>query len=184
MAVGAGKPDSLQDMRHLLEALHILFAIFAVGPLVHAATTAARGVRAGDASAVAGSARTVKIYGYASIAVAVLGFGLVQPKWDNRFGDTWVWLSLVLYLVALAVVFALLLPSLQGAARALAGAAVGGAAVGGAAAGTGEVAGPGAPAGTGGAAAEAFTARIAASGGVVALIFAVIVFLMVFKPGS
>jgi uncharacterized membrane protein len=174
VAVGDGEPDNLQDMRHLLEALHILFAIFAIGPLVHAATTAARGVKAGDASAVAGSARTVKIYGYASIAVAVLGFGLVQPKWDNRFGDTWVWLSLVLYLVSLAVVFALLLPSLQGAAKALTGSTVS----------TGGAVDAGASAATGGSAAEAFTARIAAGGGLVALIFAVIVFLMVFKPGS
>ena len=79
----------------LLLALHLLFAIFAVGPLVGAATTAARGVRAGDAAAVAASARTVRIYGYLSMLVAVLGMGMVQPKWHAKFSYPWVWISLV-----------------------------------------------------------------------------------------
>ncbi|MGX7678102.1 DUF2269 family protein [Jatrophihabitans sp. DSM 45814] len=143
-------------MRHTLEFIHVLLAIFAIGPLVHAATTAARGVKAGDAAAVASSARTVKIYGYLSLLVVVFGFGLVQSKYHHEFSDTWIWLSIVLYAIALALVLMLLLPSLQGAATALAH----------------------------GASAESLTARIAASGGVVALLFAGIVYLMVFKPGS
>jgi uncharacterized membrane protein len=143
-------------MRHLLEFLHVLFAIFAIGPLVHAATTAARGVKAADGGAVANAARTVKIYGYGSLLVVVFGFALVQPKYQYSFGDTWIWLSLVLYVLALGLVIGLLLPSLNGAATAL----------------------------TGGVPAPSLTARIAASGGVTALLFAVIVGLMVFKPGN
>ncbi|MDQ1729918.1 MAG: hypothetical protein QOK10_77 [Pseudonocardiales bacterium] len=143
-------------MRHLLQTLHILFAIFAVGPLVHAATTASRGVRQADGHAVATAARTVRIYGYASLLVALFGFGLVQPKYDHQFSDTWIWLSVVLYVVALAVLFAVLQPSLQRAATALAE----------------------------GSSAQPLNARIAASGGVIGLLFAVIVVLMVYKPGS
>src|SRR5438270_173974 len=89
---------AFEAMRHLLLALHVLFAIFAVGPLVGAASAAARGIRAGDASAVAGSARTVRLYGYLSIVVPLLGMGLVQPKWHAKFSYPWVWISLVLYL--------------------------------------------------------------------------------------
>ena len=136
--------------------MHVLFAVFAIGPLAHAATTAARGVRSADAGAVATSARTVTIYGYLSVVVAIIGMSLVQPKYQHSFGDTWVWLSLVLWAVATATVFAVLIPSLKGASTALAN---------------------GAPAGS-------LTGRIAASGGVIALLYAVIVALMVYKPGS
>jgi len=141
-------------MRHLLLALHILFAIFAVGPLVGAASIAARGVRAGDATTVASSARTVRIYGYASILVALLGLGLVQPKWHAKFSYPWVWISLVLYLAALALSLLVLAPSLSRAANRL----------------------------TGGDDARAEGARAAGAGGLISLLFAVIVFLMVYKP--
>ncbi len=141
-------------MRHLLLALHILFAIFAVGPLVGAASVAARGVRAGDAAAVASSARTVRLYGYLSILVALLGLGLVQPKWNAKFSYPWVWISLLLYLAALAVSLGVLAPSLRRAADRI----------------------------TGGGDASAEGARAAGAGGLVALLFAVIVFLMVYKP--
>jgi uncharacterized membrane protein len=143
-------------MRHLLLALHLLFAIFAVGPLVGAASIAARGVRAGDGPAVAGSARTVRIYGYASIAVPVLGMALVRPKWDAKISYPWVWISIVLYLIALALTLAVLAPGLVRAGRAI---------------GSGEATGP-------------LVGRIAAAGGLIALLYAVIVFLMVFKPGG
>jgi uncharacterized membrane protein len=141
-------------MRHLLLALHILFAVFAIGPLVGAASIAARGVRAGDAAAVASSARTVRIYGYLSILVALLGLGLVRPKWDAKFSYPWVWVSLVLYLAALALSLLVLAPSLRRAADRL----------------------------SGGADASSEGARAAGAGGLVALLFAVIVFLMVYKP--
>jgi uncharacterized membrane protein len=141
-------------MRHLLLSLHILFAIFAVGPLVGAASIAARGVRTGDAATVASSARTVRIYGYASILVALLGMGLVQPKWHAKFSYPWVWISLVLYLAALALSLLVLAPSLSRAADRL----------------------------TGGGNASAEGARAAGAGGLIALLFAVIVFLMVYQP--
>ncbi|UQX89452.1 hypothetical protein M6D93_05455 [Jatrophihabitans telluris] len=143
-------------MRHLLETLHIVFAIFAIGPLVHAATTAARGIKAADANAVASSARTVKIYGYLSVVVAILGVGLVQPRYDHSFGDTWVWTALVLWFVASGLVFSLILPNLQGAATAL----------------------------RNGSSAANLAGRVAAGGGIVALLYVAIVVLMVYKPGS
>jgi uncharacterized membrane protein len=141
-------------MRDLLLSLHVLFAIFAIGPLVGAASTAARGVRAGDGPAVAGSARTVRIYGYASLAVVVLGLGLVQPKWHAKFSYPWVWVSLILYVLALVLTLAVLEPNLRKAGAELAASN----------------------------SAQALTGRVAASGGLIALSFAVIVFLMVYRP--
>lgn len=148
-------------MQHLLISLHVLVAIFTVGPLVGAATTAARGVRAGDGLAVASAARTVRIYGLASILVALLGLGLVQPKWHNKFSYPWVWISIILYVLAIVVTMAVLAPSLRRAAAAIS---------------TSDFEGP--------AAVKALVGRVAASGGIVALLFAVIVFLMVYQPGG
>ena len=62
---------SLGNVVKLVFALHLLFAIFAIGPLVHAATTAGRGVRTGNGAATAASARMLKIYSYASVLVII-----------------------------------------------------------------------------------------------------------------
>jgi hypothetical protein len=143
-------------MHKLLLALHVLTAVFAIGPLVHAATTASRGVRNADASATAASARMARRYGYASLLVVVLGMSLVRPKWHAEFGDAWVWLSLVLWVVAIALVLGAIVPTLDRAT---------------------ELIRAGEPA-------AALTARVAASGGAVGLIFAVIIFLMTYRPGG
>ena len=91
-------------MFKLLLALHLLFAIFAIGPLVHAATTAGRGVRNGDAAATASSARMLKIYSYVSVLVVIVGMALMSVDSPFQKGqkvgeisDLWIWLSLVLW---------------------------------------------------------------------------------------
>ena len=96
-------------MKDFLLALHLVFAIFAIGPLAHAATTAGRGVRRGDGAATAGSARMLKIYAYASVLVILAGGGLLSQKGRNgkklaEFGDTWIWLSIILWAVAILIV--------------------------------------------------------------------------------
>ncbi|SOD73393.1 predicted integral membrane protein DUF2269 [Jatrophihabitans sp. GAS493] len=141
-------------MLKFILALHILTAIFAVGPLVGASTTAVRGVRSGDSGAVAASARTVRIYGYASLLVALLGFGLVQEKWHIKFSDAWVIASILLWIAATALALFLLVPALEKAATNLAA----------------------------GESASALKGQVAASGGIIALIYAAIVFLMVYGP--
>jgi hypothetical protein len=150
-------------MFKILLALHLLVAIFAIGPLVHAASTAGRGVRTGDAVATASSARVLRIYAYASLLVVVLGIGLMSAKSPRNpskhvaeFSDTWIWLSLLLWVAAVAIVLAVVIPTLD---RASAGIAKQESVV-------------------------ALTGRVAAAGGVVGVIFAGIVFLMVYRPGS
>ncbi len=149
-------------MFKILLALHLLFAVFAIGPLVHAATTAGRGVRTRDAAATAAAARMLRIYSYASVLVVILGFALMSTKSPRthqnvaEFSDTWIWLSLLLWAVAVALVLAVLVPALQAATVAF---------------GQPEPATPS-------------SARIAASGGIVAVLFAVIIFLMVYRPGG
>lgn len=149
-------------MFELLKALHLLFAVFAIGPLVHAATTAARGLRTADAAATASSARTVTIYSYVSVAVVILGFGLMSA--DNPYGDgkvaeisePYIWVSTLLWFVAVGLALGVIAPALQTATARI---------------GAGETV-------------DEFRGRVAASGGIVGLVFAAIVFLMVYKPGS
>jgi cytochrome bd-type quinol oxidase subunit 2 len=147
-------------MLHLLLALHLLFAVFAIGPLVHAATTAGRGVRRGDGLATAASARMLRIYAYVSVLVVVAGGALMSQKEDGRklaeIGDTWIWLSIALWAVAIAIVLAVIVPTLNKVTLAIERQE----------------------------SVVSRTALVAASGGVVGVIFVVIVALMAYKPGS
>jgi uncharacterized membrane protein len=146
-------------MFKVLLALHLLAAVFAVGPLVHAATTASRGLRQGDAAAIRTSSRMCTIYTAASVLVVIFGFGLMSstsPYTDEKvagFGETWIWLSLLLWLVAAAIAFFVVVPALDKAADEPS-------------------------------AASSAVGRVAAAGGLVGILFAVIIFLMVYKPGA
>ncbi|SHH41802.1 hypothetical protein SAMN05443575_3814 [Jatrophihabitans endophyticus] len=148
-------------MYDFLLALHVLFAVFAVGPLVHAATTAGRGVRKGDGVATAASARLLRVYGYASVLVILSGLILMNldspygPGKVGEFGQTWIWLSFLLWLVAAGVILGVVVPTLDRATALI-----------------GEEK-----------SVVALTGRVAAAGGIVGLLFAVVVFLMVYRPG-
>jgi hypothetical protein len=146
-----------------LLALHLLFAIFAIGPLVHAATTASRGVRHADADATAMSLRMCRVYSIASVLVVLAGGALMGVDSPFRkgekvaeFGDTYIWLSLLLWLVSVGIVQAVAVPALSKAGRMIAEQQP----------------------------VRSLTPRVAAAGGLVGVLFAVIVFLMVYRPGS
>ncbi len=149
-------------MLNLLLALHVLLAVFAIGPLVHATTTASRGIRRGDGAATAASARMARIYALVSVLVVLVGFGLMSMKSPSTHqplgavSQTWVWLSGVLWLLAVGLVLGLLVPTLDKATAQI---------------GRGE-------------SVVGLTGRVAAAGGLVGLIFAVIVALMVYRPGA
>ncbi|HEY2880016.1 hypothetical protein [Nocardioides sp.] len=150
-------------MFKLLLFLHLLAAIFAVGPLVGAATTASRAIRTPDAGAARSAARMIRLYSIVSIVVVIIGMGLMSQKapWDSseevaKIGDTWIWLSLLLWACAMAVALGLLAPSLARASVEIGG----------------------------GGTASGLVARVAAAGGAIGLIYAAIVLLMVYQPGG
>lgn len=147
-------------MLKILLALHLLFAIFAIGPLVGAVTTASRGIRQGDGAATASAARTSRIYAYASVLVVILGFGLMSSKRHGKtiaeFSDTWIWLSVLLWVLAMALTLGVIVPTLEKVTERI---------------GRQE-------------SVVSLTARVAAAGAIVGLIFAGIVFLMVYRPGK
>lgn len=149
-------------MFELMLFLHLVTAIFLVGPLVHFATTAARGLRENDAAATASSARGAKIYANVSVLVLIFGFGLMSmdsPYRDGKvaeFTEPFIWLSTALALVAISLVIGAIVPALELATKLI---------------GKGEAVGY-------------LKGKVAACGGIVGLIFLVIVWLMVYKPGS
>jgi hypothetical protein len=147
-------------MFHIFFALHLLFAIFTVGPLVHAVTTATRGLRRADAHATAYAARMARIYASASVLVIIFGFGVMASKDGGKrvaqFSDTWIWLSALLWVVAAGLTSAVIAPALDQATTQI---------------GEQKSVAP-------------LTTRVAATGAGVAIIFVAIVFLMVYQPGS
>jgi hypothetical protein len=107
-------------------------------------------------------------------AVPILGFALLGMSDDVwEFGQTWVWLSLLLYLVGIAVSHAILIPS-EKRMNVLAAELV--------------AAGP-PPAGAAGGPPpqvvemEGLEKKLAAAGGFLNVLLVVLVVLMVFKPG-
>jgi hypothetical protein len=90
----------------------------------------------------------------------VAGAALMSVKRNGEqvgeFSDLWIWLSLVLWLVSVVLILTVAVPALTRVTRQL-----------------GE-----------GAAVSTMTGRIAAIGGIVGVLFAAIVFLMVYRPGS
>jgi uncharacterized membrane protein len=150
---GLGWPD----VRAVL-VIHVVLAIFLVGPLVAAANQVARELRGGSAGTVRLLSRTVTIYGWASLLVGIVGFGLVRDRFS--FSDGWLIASVILFVVASVLVLALLVPLLR---RATAGA--------------------GTDAATG-ADTAALAPRAAALAGVASLCYVAIAVLMTWKPGG
>jgi len=147
-------------MFKVMLALHLLTAIFAIGPLVHASTTASRGLRQKDAAALASSARVIKIYSIASVIVVIFGFGLMSSKspYGNHdtvasFSEPWIWISTLLWIAAVGLCHALVIPPLEKSAKDVEQA-------------------------------PALVGKVAAGGGLIGIIFAVIVVLMVYRPGA
>ena len=138
--------------------LHLLAALFVVGPLAVAAVTSPRLARAGRLDALRAAQRTTRLYALASVVVVLLGSAMVGlgetgDAWS--FGQLWVSASYVLWVVAVALTLAVVVPAQEAAVEALE---------------AGQDAG-----GTAG--------RMAAGGGLAMLVWVAIVVLMVTKPG-
>lgn len=185
--------------------LHIGFAIFALGPVTIAVLSTPRYIRGRNPVIVGYLLRTTRIYTLVSLGVLV--FGLVSAQQHKAFSKPWLTISMTLFVVALVLlviimrdqrraVHALQLAAAQAAPVATPGAAVrpaeGPSDAAEAAADNAEAArsAPGTgskPAGTPAAGHDAHhiasveRGRIATMGGVVALIYLVILVLMIWR---
>ncbi|MFI5957733.1 DUF2269 family protein [Cryptosporangium sp. NPDC051539] len=107
-------------MTKFVLTLHVLAAVFLIGPMAIAPMLGMRAIRRHDARGVHEAARTTTLYTLLSLIVAGLGFVLTavgNDKWS--YGDAWIVISTTLYVIALLLGIAVVAPGLTGAARLL-----------------------------------------------------------------
>lgn len=148
-------------MAHVLVALHVVLAVFIIGPMALLPHTGLRALRNHDAKQVRGLTRAVTIFTWASLLVFVLGFAGLGAA-HVSVTKLWVWLSIVLYAAAFVLSIFVVIPNLRRGAEEIEGAAP---------------------------VAEGETARrpaaysaVAATAGVTTLLLVIIVVLMAFRP--
>lgn len=151
-------------MDTIFTVLHVVTAVFIVGPMAIIPMTAMRAVRAGNAAQVRVLAKSTTIFSWLSLIVFVLGFGVMgmaDEKYGLTFTTPWILWSIILYVVAFALSVFVVVPAMNKAADALeATASAGGAA----------------------AAEKSGYPAIAAGSGIVSLLLVAVVVLMVWKP--
>lgn len=137
-----------------LHVLHVAGAVFIVGPMAILPMIGLRAIRAGEHSQVRLIARSTFAFSLASIAVALVGFGVMatgdpDDHWSITTG--WILTSIVLYAVACISSLVVVVPALRRSAAA------------------------------NGAAASGYS-RVAASSGVTTLLLLAVVVLMIWQP--
>ena len=110
-------------METVVFALHVVAAVFIVGPMAILPMTAMRAIRAGEGGQVGVLAQSTFLFSLLSLLVAVLGFGVIGANGDGTNGDgttfttSWVLVSIILYVVALALNLFAVVPALRSAAE-------------------------------------------------------------------
>ncbi len=108
-------------MEDLFAVLHVVSAVFIVGPMAILPMTAMRAIRTGQAGQVQVLARSTQILALLSLLVVVFGFAILGvTTHDTTITTGWVLSSLILYVIALGLTLFLVVPTLQRAADELA----------------------------------------------------------------
>lgn len=144
-------------MDTVLNILHVVSAVFIIGPMAILPMTGLRAMRAGEGGSVATLAKSTFVFSLLSLLVVIFGFGVMSmadDKYNLSTGTPWILSSIILYLVALVLSLVLVTPALRTAATRLRG---------------GEAVG------------NAY-ARVAAGSGLVSLLLLAVTVLMVWKP--
>lgn len=107
-------------MDTLFTVLHVVTAVFIVGPMAILPMTAMRAVRAGNGEQVAVLAKSTAVFSWLSILVVVFGFGVMgMSEYPISMTTPWILWSLILWVVAAAITLALVVPTMKKAAAAL-----------------------------------------------------------------
>lgn len=109
-------------METLFAVLHVVAAVFIVGPMAILPMTAMRAVRAGNAGQVEVLAKSTNLTSLLSLLVVVFGFGvmgLADKKYDLSITTPWILWSIILYAIALGLNLFLVVPTMRTAAGAL-----------------------------------------------------------------
>jgi uncharacterized membrane protein len=106
----------------LLNILHVVGAVFLVGPMAILPMTGLRALRSGDADQVSTLARSTFVFSLLSLLVVVFGFGamsLADERFDLSITTPWILWSLILYAVALVLNLLVVVPAMRAAAEGL-----------------------------------------------------------------
>ena len=101
-------------MELVFSILHVVTAVFIVGPIAILPMTGLRVLRAGDNARTRSLAKSIRLLAYLSLIVVITGFGVMgmaDPKFNLSITTPWVLWSLILYAVALALTLALVVPT-------------------------------------------------------------------------
>lgn len=160
-------------MYTVMNVLHVVTAVFLVGPMAILPMSALRLVRAGNGMAVERVAKSTLVFSLSSLLVFVFGFGLIEAApdaWDLSLATPWVLISIILYFVALALSLFAVVPALRSVAEHLS------------VLGQGAAETPSDDVGGEAAVARNDYRRIAITSGVVSLLLLAVVVLMVVRP--
>ncbi len=102
-------------MQTVMNVLHVVSAVFLIGPMAILPMTAMRSLRAGQHTQVASLAKTTQIFTLLSLLVVVFGFGL-QGMYSIPLTTPWILYSIIAYVVALALNLFLVVPAMRKAA--------------------------------------------------------------------
>lgn len=142
-------------METVLNVVHVAATVFIIGPMAVLPMTGLRALRTGNLDQVAVLGRTTMVFSLVSLLVPIFGFGVLgmsDPKYHLSVTTPWILISLISYLVALAISLALVVPAMRAGGR------------------------------TSGGVHHAAYPRIAGGSGVVSLLLLLSVVLMVAKP--
>ncbi len=113
-------------MEALFATLHVVGAVFIVGPMAILPMTGMRAIRAGQGSQVAVLARSTFVFSLLSLLVVVFGFGILGFTTHGTTVTTpWVLISLILYVIALGLSVLGVVPAMRSVAEALTAAPAG-----------------------------------------------------------
>lgn len=105
-------------METVFSVLHVVAAVFLIGPMAILPMVGMRDLRTGDGSQAVALGRSTNVFSLASLLVIVFGFGLVGIVDYASITTSWVLISLIVYLVALILTLMVVVPAMQGAAEA------------------------------------------------------------------
>ena len=92
-------------MSDLFLLLHVGFAIFTLGPLTAALMAAPRTIRAKNVPVLRNIQRTIRIYGFASVGVFVFGLAVGIAMGGGVLGEWYMSASMTLFLVGIVLLF-------------------------------------------------------------------------------
>ena len=97
---------------HALGSIHVILAVFIIGPMALLPHTGLRALREHDAKRVSGVARSTQLFTWLSLLVFVFGFA-AEGERGVPFTQLWIWLSVLLFLAAFVLSAFVVVPNLR-----------------------------------------------------------------------